>query len=142
MLYSLLVLSLLTLFGCSDTTGRVDPPPRSQDQTSAVTKPASLFDVKIGGKWGFIDKSGKLVINPQFDNTGMFSEGLGNVCVGKCGTFGDKPDESKWGFIDAAGKYVVNPAYDFSYPFSEGLAAVCTGGCGYSDDEPARKWDS
>ena len=29
-------------------------------------------------KYGFIDKSGKVVIEPQFDDAGDFSEGLGN----------------------------------------------------------------
>jgi len=60
--------------------------------------PEGLAAVRIGddetGKWGFIDKSGKLVISPQFDaiSHGGFSEGLASVRIGD-----DKT--GKWGFI-------------------------------------------
>jgi hypothetical protein len=37
---------------------------------------AGLFPVTVGGKSGYIDKTGKLVINPKFDGTWDFSEGL------------------------------------------------------------------
>ena len=54
-----------------------------------------LAAVRIGdsktGKWGFIDKQGKMVINPQFDHVtfeGTFSEGLAGVRIG-----------GKWGYI-------------------------------------------
>jgi len=32
-------------------------------------------------KFGFIDKSGKVVIEPQFDDAGYFSEGLATVAI-------------------------------------------------------------
>lgn len=35
-----------------------------------------LAAVAIGDLWGFIDKGGKIVIKPQFDAVGDFSEGL------------------------------------------------------------------
>jgi hypothetical protein len=31
-----------------------------------------LAVVKIEDKWGYIDKTGKIVINPQFDDAGGF----------------------------------------------------------------------
>ena len=46
---------------------------------------ADRYPVKIGGKWGYMDTSGKLAIQPQFDEAGFFSEGLADVCVGRCG---------------------------------------------------------
>ena len=75
-------------------------------------------------KYGFIDKSGKVVIEPQFDiesewdkvyrsRSGAFSEGL--VLVKKDG---------KWGFIDKNGKVVIEPQFDEVNNFSEGFASV------------------
>ena len=70
-------------------------------------------EVKMASKYGFIDKSGKVVIEPQFDNAEPFSEGL--ACVEKDG---------KWGFIDKSGKMVIEPQFDGASDFSEGLAKV------------------
>ena len=67
----------------------------------------------MASKYGFIDKSGKVVIEPQFDDADLFSEGL--VLVEKDG---------KWGFIDKSGKVVIEPQFDDAEPFSEGLAKV------------------
>jgi hypothetical protein len=36
--------------------------------------PETLAAVKIGGKWGYIDKTGKIVIKPQFDEAGDFQK--------------------------------------------------------------------
>ncbi len=71
--------------------------------------------------------TGRMVINPQFDDTGRFEEGLARVRVGAEKT-------GKWGFIDKTGKYVVNPQFEDADAFSEGLAAVRIG-----DDETG-KW--
>jgi hypothetical protein len=63
----------------------------------------SLLPVSFGGKCGYVDPSGKMVINPQFDNAMAFNSklGLAPVLVGE-----------KWGLIDREGKYVVNPQFD------------------------------
>ncbi|HIO50419.1 TPA: WG repeat-containing protein [Candidatus Poribacteria bacterium] len=47
----------------------------------------------------YIDKTGKYVINPQFDSAGNFSEGLAPVRIGD-----DKT--GKWGCIDKTGKFL------------------------------------
>ena len=67
----------------------------------------------MASKYGFIDKSGKVVIEPQFDGASNFSEGF--ACVEK---------DDKWGFIDKNGKVVIEPQFDDAEPFSEGLAKV------------------
>jgi hypothetical protein len=66
--------------------------------------------------WGFIDKTGKEVIKPQFEGAGIFSEGLAGVQV-----------KDKWGFIDKAGHVVIKPQYSFINSFSEGGAVVVKG---------------
>ena len=68
-------------------------------------------------------KTGIFVINPQFDDTRPFSEGLAAVRIG-----------DEWGFIDTTGSYVINPQFDIAGRFFEGLAAVRIG-----DDETG-KW--
>ncbi|HWG18935.1 MAG TPA: WG repeat-containing protein [Terracidiphilus sp.] len=79
----------------------------------------------FGAKYGFIDRTGKTVIPPQFDLTFGFSEGLAAVQVG-----------GKWGFVDTTGKTVI-PPQDFSdvKPFHNGLSRVVVknAGVGYID---------
>ena len=65
---------------------------------------------------GFKDLSGKVVIPPQFDDVGYFSEGLAPVRIGE-----------KWGYIDKTGKIVIPPQYTHAHSFWEGLAAVNMG---------------
>ena len=52
-----------------------------------------LAAVSENGKWGFIDKKGKVVIDFQFDEVGDFSEGLARV----------RNKDDKWGYIDKKG---------------------------------------
>jgi len=81
---------------------------------SAQTRSASaLFPIEIKGKHGYIDSSGKIVIRPQFDEVGGFSEGLAPVLVG-----------DKWGFIDKTGMIVIAPQFFEAGHFREGLAVV------------------
>ena len=64
-------------------------------------------------KYGFIDKSGKVVIEPQFDYVRDLIEGLAEV-----------KKDGKWGVIDKNGKVIVEPQFDDASPFSEGFAWV------------------
>src|SRR5262245_33663275 len=64
-------------------------------------------------KWGFIDRTGKWVIKPKFDEVYGFSEGMGRVII-----------DRKWGFIDREGKFVVEPQFKGAYWFSHGFASV------------------
>lgn len=52
----------------------------------------------VGNRFGYIDRSGKFVINPQFDLAGDFEEGLAAVWLG-----------DRQGYINKAGRYVWNP---------------------------------
>jgi WG repeat protein len=68
----------------------------------------------FGKKYGFIDRSGKTVILPQFDLTYGFSEGLAAVQIGR-----------KWGYINTTGKMVIPPQEFWNVkPFHNGLAQV------------------
>ena len=63
--------------------------------------------VKVGNKWGFMNRNGEYSIPPKFDEVGFFSEGLAAVKVG-----------IKWGFVDGKGKWVIPPDFDGAGYFS------------------------
>jgi len=63
--------------------------------------------------WGFIDKTGAMVIPPKFESTLGFKEGLAPVVV-----------DDKWGFINKSGTLVIENQFDFVAEFSEGMAIV------------------
>jgi hypothetical protein len=75
-----------------------------------------LIPVKVGERWQYVDKEGKIVINPQFGYATLFHEDLALVR-----TEGEKP---LYGYIDKEGKFVINANYISASIFSEGLACV------------------
>ncbi len=54
---------------------------------------------KVGSKWGFVDKTGNVVIAPQFDEALDFGYGLARVRI-----------STQWAYIDESGKFVWGPA--------------------------------
>ena len=62
--------------------GTVSPVKTAEEEALAV--------VYIGDKFGYINKAGEFVIEPQFDDAFSFSEGLANVRI-------DGFFRSKWG---------------------------------------------
>ncbi len=66
---------------------------------------------------GYIDRSGKFVIEPNFEFATPFSEGLAVV----------KVKDGKSGYIDKTGKFVIEPQFDMASPFRSGVAFTETG---------------
>ena len=64
--------------------------------------------VMIGKSWGYIDKTGTLVIAAQFEKALEFSGGYAPVKSGK-----------GWGFIDTAGKLTITPRFEKVMPFTK-----------------------
>lgn len=81
--------------------------------------PGPLFPIVQNDKWGYIDKTGKIAIKPQFDYVQGFREGLAKVRIGDFVT-------GKSGYIDKTGKIVIEPRFANASSFSEGLAFVGT----------------
>jgi len=74
---------------------------------------SGLYPISVNGKYGFMDRSGKTIITPQFDRAGTFSEGLASVRAG-----------TKWGYINTKGAVVITPQFDDAMTFRYGRAAV------------------
>lgn len=109
----------------------------------------NLYPVNLFGQWGYINASGKIICEPQFDYAYPFSGGMGKVMSFKNDTawfgfvdltgrvvfsprFEAAQDfnngfcrvsiQDKWGIIDSSGKVLLEPALDEIWDFSEGMA--------------------
>lgn len=92
---------------------------------SAESFSEGLARVSVGGKTGFIDKSGNFIIAPVFnlegstsfgcDSLWAFSEGLAVVSIGEY-------PSRQYGCIDHSGDFVIQPQFSCLWHFSEGLA--------------------
>ena len=99
---------------------------------TTISGAGRLYPVVVDGKWGYIDKTGVLVVKPQFDSANRFSEGLGAVAITENGV-------QKFGYIDSSGRMVIPPQFDQAGEFSGGLAVaeVTKDGaakCGFIDE--------
>ncbi|MBP0028324.1 WG repeat-containing protein [Roseofilum sp. Guam] len=88
----------------------------------------ALVKLRERGGYGFVNRTGAYVIDPQPDEVSSFSEGRAWI-VQKI-----DPGKPRYGFIDKNGKIVIEPVYEEVQAFSEGLAAVKMNGLwGYID---------
>ncbi len=103
--FALLAALIVVICGCSKENAFVDT--GSQEDVARIVGREQIYEkllpIKVGVKYGFIDRSGKMVVNPQFDEASHFSLGLASVCIGKC-DYSSKKDESKYGYIDESGR--------------------------------------
>lgn len=117
----------------------------------------NLFPVSIGGKFGYINSQGKVIIDYQtrFTDAYHFNEGLaivysggkftgfinqkGKIVIPKDNYYDAKAFSeglaayrtlstvSKYGYMDLTGTSIIPPQFNKANPFSEGLAAVQIG---------------
>jgi hypothetical protein len=85
------------------------------ENSSSEDAEAGYFEdyASYGGKWGFIDTSGRRVIAATYDLVSSFSEGLAPVNF-----------EGKWGYIDTRGKIVIPFKYRAAWQFQQGIGRV------------------
>lgn len=106
-----------------------------------------LYCVQKGEKWGYIDRTGKVIIDFKYDDAEEFNNGIAlvekdgkNICINNNGKtvinleykyIGERDEglipvekDGKCGFIDKTGKLVIDYNYDSVLCFSEGLAYV------------------
>jgi WG containing repeat len=96
---------ILPLFECS-----TKELPQNKDSWSV--KPP-LYRIYQNERYGYIDESGVVRIQPVFANAGCFSENLAPVRL-----------KGQWGYIDTSEKFVIHPQFDYAEPFKNGKALV------------------
>ncbi len=78
--------------------------------------------------YGFINRDGEIVIEPQFQYAYGFSSGRARIFSGKLSSYGS-PDEGFYGYIDETGKEVIPLIYqEASIFYDNGKAVVCKNG--------------
>lgn len=103
--------------------------PQFDDISEFGTDVDGLAMVKMNGKWGLIDKTGKFRVELKYDSQKWSNANSRFVQV-----------NDKWGLIDLEGNYLAEPKYDViagynSTGFHEGLAPVSIDGLwGYIDE--------
>lgn len=110
------------------------------------------YPVSQEDQWGYIDTTGTMVIEPQFNNAARFSDSLARVRTGETVAFIDAAGQvvlepevdsvrhfseglaparrtkgGPFGYIDKSGAFVIKPQFERAYAFSEGRAAVYVG---------------
>lgn len=106
---------------CIDKTGKIMFQLKQAKEVTGFSEGLAIF--KLDTTYGFVDKTGKVVINPQFEYSRPFKEGLAAVYK-----------NDKWGFIDKTGKIVINYQFDRVSDFHNGKAVIKNDGqCGFID---------
>ena len=76
-----------------------------------------LYPVKRSGLWGYMDRSGALVIEPRYDWADAFHEEVAAVW-----------QAGKFGYINEAGEMIIAPRFDMSLGFSCGVTFAWVNG--------------
>lgn len=76
----------------------------------------ALHPARAGGKYGYADSTGAMIIPARFDMADTFSEGL--ALVGQNG---------RYGYIDSRGAFAIPASYRHALPFRDGFASVRDG---------------
>lgn len=133
-----------------DKYGRKVIGPIQAKEVSSFSEGLALF-ISSSGNYGYINKSGQIVIEPTFNLANSFHDGVAVVeklphkysCIDKSGRFLFPPIDlydaadfysegllcvnkgTKVGFINKKGQFIVEPKYQLSSgQFSEGLTVV------------------
>jgi len=65
------------------------------------------------GRYGYVNRAGKFVLEPQYEEALPYSDFIAAV-----------KKDGKWGYINGEGKFVIEPRFENAFLFSDGAAAV------------------
>lgn len=80
---------------------------------SSFSKTQPLLPFSQNELWGYLDTTGKIVIEPQYPMAGFFQEGLAYVQI-----------EDALGYINTKGEVIIEPEYPAATNFLNGFASV------------------
>lgn len=138
-----LIFSLLV--GCPPSRPGSEPMSKNDHQERRRATPAKK------PAWGFIDRTGKVIIPCRYEHAGSFYQGSAVVtvggkdgCINKAGEFIIPPRYEelgsvveglahvrvgrKHGYLDEKGRMVIAPMFDFADYFYDGLSRIQVGG--------------
>jgi hypothetical protein len=84
-----------------------------RDKYDDVSRSQENYIVSKNGKKGMVNKNGKEIIPPKYDDIHDFSESFASVKL-----------NGKWGFINENDRIVIDIKYDKAYFFKNGMADV------------------
>lgn len=101
-----------------DTTGKLVFGLKEAEDVKNFSEGLAPFSVKQKDTgdclWGYVNKSGTVVIQPQYSQVGSFSNGKASV----------PNDEDQWGYIDKNGHLIINYQFDAIRKFDDNDCAV------------------
>jgi hypothetical protein len=125
-------------WGFCDTTGRVVSEPQWElefpggEDLAPLTEVDPSSDPSVPGddipypgfrdglaavqknlKWGYIDKTGRVVTKVEWDGAECYGDGMGLIVLNK-----------KFGFVDPNGRLLVKPTWDSAWHFRNGFGRV------------------
>ena len=96
-------------------------------ESETIVEPVCDID-NVFGQYGFKNKAGEFVIEPQYAYAREFTNGLSAVNLGRTWyrtEEGKRYYENHYGYIDSKGKMIIGFQYDEAYPFNKyGVAVV------------------
>lgn len=95
------------------SVSQVKSKPASNEHSKNNSVSIQLYPIKDGDSYGYINKFGKIIINPQFEDAKDFKDGYARIKI-----------SGKYGFIDKTGRIIINPQFKDLQDFSEGLARI------------------
>ncbi|MEO0233877.1 MAG: WG repeat-containing protein [candidate division WOR-3 bacterium] len=114
-----------------NTKGEESEPPSTEEQQQEVQPEVLLEVFEENGLYGYKDKTGNVLIKPQYQEAQAFSNGLASV-----------KKNNRWGYIDTKGNLIIPYKYDSSWMFDNGLALVGVDGyLGYIDAKGNEYWE-
>ncbi|WP_143960101.1 WG repeat-containing protein [Litoribacter populi] len=102
--------------GLLNAEGKWDVSP-SENITKIFPGNEGLYAALIDGKYGFVDKAGKLRIANRYDSVSKYTEGLAPFKV-----------DNRWGYLDKNDRIAIQPQYEEVGDFHRGIAIVKKGG--------------
>lgn len=75
-----------------------------------------IYPVKRNGKWGYIDKTGKIIVPAVYDEACTFKTNVAPVTL-----------NGKKGYMDKSGRIVIAPVYDDASAFNGNYAGIKSG---------------